>query len=431
MIRDILYLIVYFITETVLYSLAYRTALSRGITNKAVKWMIYIIAVVITGSIVYVNNNLQYVMGASIFIMVMLPIFIIEPFKIQNLLLYPFVVIASSIFGMLFSFIISIKIGISEYYVKESLALTILCQILSIGVWALIYVIKRRKNDQEEVVLDLKHYIILYLVTISSLILVGSIQTFSELEEYEDLQIYGVFAVMACCTLVVVTLMQIVVLSQNAYIKKSNDMYKEHVALQKQHYEHMLLQYEELRKFRHDVKNHMLALNSMCTSEDNSQIKKYLSQLTNEVSSKKPVEYTGNRELDAVIAPFVLEAESKNIKVQFKGRVSDNVAIDMFDMCTIISNLLNNAIEACEKIQEDKRIIEFEIAGYNSQIFISVCNSYDMESIINQKQKFITTKEDKLNHGIGLENVRRTVKKYDGDMRISQENERFIVSINI
>lgn len=112
MIRDILYLIVYFITETVLYSLAYRTALSRGITNKAVKWMIYIIAVVITGSIVYVNNNLQYVMGASIFIMVMLPVFIIEPFKIQNLLLYPFVVIASSIFGMLFSFIISIKIGI-------------------------------------------------------------------------------------------------------------------------------------------------------------------------------------------------------------------------------------------------------------------------------------------------------------------------------
>ena len=263
------------------------------------------------------------------------------------------------------------------------------------------------------------------------MILVGSIQIFSELEEYEDLQIYGVFVVMACCTLVVVTLMQIVVLSQNAYIKKSNDMYKEHMALQKQHYEHMLLQYEELRKFRHDVKNHMLALNSMCTSEDNSQIKKYLSQLTNEVSSKKPVEYTGNRELDAVIAPFVLEAESKNIKVQFKGRVSDNVAIDMFDMCTIISNLLNNAIEACEKIQEDKRIIEFEIAGYNSQIFISVRNSYDMESIINQKQKFITTKEDKLNHGIGLENVRRTVKKYDGDMRISQENERFIVTINI
>ena len=276
-----------------------------------------------------------------------------------------------------------------------------------------------------------KHYIILYLVTISSLILVGSIQIFSELEEYEDLQIYGVFAVMACCTLVVVTLMQIVVLSQKAYIKKSNDMYKEHMALQKQHYEHMLLQYEELRKFRHDVKNHMLALNSMCTSEDNSQIKKYLSQLTNEVSSKKPVEYTGNRELDAVIAPFVLEAESKNIKVQFKGRVSDNVAIDMFDMCTIISNLLNNAIEACKKIQEDKRIIEFEIAGYNSQIFISVSNSYDMESIINQKQKFITTKEDKLNHGIVLENVRRTVKKYDGDMRISQENERFIVTINI
>lgn len=107
---------------------------------------------------------------------------------------------------------------------------------------------------------------------------------------------------------------------------------------------------------------------------------------------KNPVEYTGNRELDAVIAPFVLEAESKNIKVQFKGIVSDDVAIDMFDMCTIISNLLNNAIEACEKIQEGKRIIELEIAGYNSQIFITVRNSYDVESIINQKQKFMYKK---------------------------------------
>ena len=102
------------------------------------------------------------------------------------------------------------------------------------------------------------------------------------------------------------------------------------------------------------------------------------------------------------------------------------MAVGIKKRCTIISNLLNNAIEACEKIQDDKRIIEFETAGYNSQIFISVCNSYDMESIINQKQKFITTKEDKLNHGIGLENVRRTVKKYDGDMRIFQENEEKI-----
>ena len=64
------------------------------------------------------------------------------------MLLYPFVVIASSIFGMLFSFIISVKIGISEYYVKESPALTILCQILSIGVWALIICNKTKKNDQ-------------------------------------------------------------------------------------------------------------------------------------------------------------------------------------------------------------------------------------------------------------------------------------------
>lgn len=431
MIRDILYLIVYFITETLLYSLAYRTIFNKKITGKIVRWMIYIAMTTAICSVIYVNNNLQYLMSISFFIMIMLPIIIVEPFRVQNIIIYPFMVLASSMFGILFSFLLSLIISKPEYYITDSPMLAILCQVFSIVVWIVIYVIKAKEDKAEEIFLKAKHYVMLYAVSVSALLIIASIQYFSRIIENEDVQIYSVLVVMACCTLVIVTFMQIVVLSQNAHIKKSNDMYKEHMALQKQYYEHMLLQYEELRKFRHDVKNHMLALNSMCSSEDNTQIKKYLSQLTNEVSSKNPVEYTGNRELDAVIAPFVLEAESKNIKVQFKGIVSDDVAIDMFDMCTIISNLLNNAIEACEKLQEGKRIIELEIAGYNSQIFVMVRNSYDMESIINRRQKFITTKEDKLNHGIGLENVRRTVKKYDGDMRISQENEKFIVSINI
>lgn len=431
MIRDILYLIGYLITEAILYILTYCTVFNRKITKKSFKWLGYIIAVIVVHGIIYANYDLKFVMENTMITMLLIPILIIEPFRIHNVILYPFVAVSSSIFGVVFAFILSEIIDKPEQYIADSPFFTILCQILCIVVWIIIYVIKKKRVDNEEIFLNVKHYVMLYAVSISALLILASIQYFSRLQGYRDIQMYSIFVVMACCTLVIVTLMQIVVLSQNAHIKKSNDMYKEHMDLQKQHYEHMLLQYEELRKFRHDVKNHMLTLNSMCTSDDNTQIKKYLSQLTNEVSSKNPVEYTGNRELDAVIAPFVLEAESKNIKVQFKGIVSDDVAIDMFDMCTIISNLLNNAIEACEKLQEGKRIIELEIAGYNSQIFITVRNSYDVESIINQKQKFITTKEDKLNHGIGLENVRRTVKKYDGDMRISQENEKFIVSINI
>ena len=99
---------------------------------------------------------------------------------------------------------------------------------------------------------------------------------------------------MACGTLVVVTLMQIVVLSQNASMKKANDMYKDYIRLQKQHYEHMLLQYDELRKFRHDVKNHMIVLNSMCTSEDSTHMKEYLSQITHEVSNRLNTPETEN-----------------------------------------------------------------------------------------------------------------------------------------
>ena len=95
-----------------------------------------------------------------------------------------------------------------------------------------------------------------------------------------------------------------------------------------------------------------------------------------------------------------------------------------------MSNLLNNAIEACEKIEEDKRTIEVEAANYNTQMFIEVRNSYD-NSLVMYKDRIITTKADKKNHGIGLENIRRVVKKYDGKMTITPDKEWFIVTISL
>lgn len=144
------------------------------------------------------------------------------------------------------------------------------CQILCIVVWGLVYCSKRSKSNTEEITLGWKQYLTLYAVSVSALLIISSVQYFSRLKGYDNVQMYSVYVVMACGTLVVVTLMQIVVLSQNASMKKANDMYKDYIRLQKQHYEHMLLQYDELRKFRHDVKNHMIVLNSMCTSEDST-----------------------------------------------------------------------------------------------------------------------------------------------------------------
>lgn len=430
MIRDLFYLAVYLITEMILYSIAYCTVFNKKITRNYVKWIACIIAVVLIHIAIYVNTNLEYAMGITMITMAVIPLLLIEPFGIQNILLYPFIIISGSIFGIMFAFLMSVIIGRPEQYIVDSPGLTIFCQILCIVVWGLVYCAKRSKSHTEEITLGWKQYLTLYAVSVSALLIISSVQYFSRLKGYDNVQMYSVYVVMACGTLVVVTLMQIVVLSQNASIKKANDMYKDYIRLQKQHYEHMLLQYDELRKFRHDVKNHMIVLNSMCTSEDSTHMKEYLSQITHEVSNKTPVEYTGNRELDAVISPFIMEAESKNINVKFKGKVPDAVTIDIFDMCTIMSNLLNNAIEACEKIEEDKRTIEVEAANYNTQMFIEVRNSYD-NSLVMYKDRIITTKADKKNHGIGLENISRVVKKYDGKMTITPDKEWFIVTISL
>ncbi len=431
MIRNLGYMLVYLITETVLCSLAYCTIFNRKITKRFTQWIVYIMVMTAIHGVIYQNSNLELVMGITMFTMVIVPCLIIEPFKIQNIVIYPFVIISASIFGVMFSFLISAIIGKSEQYIVESPFYTIVCQILCILVWGLIYYIKRRQGDIDEINLNFRHYIILYAVAVSAILIISSIQYFSKLIVYENVQIYSLFVVMACTTLVVVTLIQIVVLSQNAKIKKSNDIYRDFIAMQKQHYEQMLLQYEELRKFRHDVKNHMLVIDGMCTDEDNANIKQYLEDMRSKISAKEIIEYTGNRELDIIITPFIREAEKKKIKVKFEGGVSSDLKVDMFDMCTIISNLLSNATEACEKIEEEKRIIEIKIANYNSQIFIEVRNSCDNNSCKKLKDCFITSKADRINHGIGMENIRRTVEKYGGLMRISQKEDNFIVTINM
>lgn len=288
MIRDLFYLAVYLITEMILYSIAYCTVFNKKITRNYVKWIACIIAVVLIHIAIYVNTNLEYAMGITMITMAVIPLLLIEPFGIQNILLYPFIIISGSIFGIMFAFLMSVIIGRPEQYIVDSPVLTIFCQILCIVVWGLVYCAKRSKSNTEEITLGWKQYLTLYAVSVSALLIISSVQYFSRLKGYDNVQMYSVYVVMACGTLVVVTLMQIVVLSQNASMKKANDMYKDYIRLQKQHYEHMLLQYDELRKFRHDVKNHMIVLNSMCTSEDSTHMKEYLSQITHEVSNKTP-----------------------------------------------------------------------------------------------------------------------------------------------
>lgn len=168
-----------------------------------------------------------------------------------------------------------------------------------------------------------------------------------------------------------------------------------------------------------------------CESKQYEVLTDYLSNMTQESAVYDVTVYTQNSSVDAVIAPLALIAQEKNIEMEWKGILPEQTKVALYDLCTIVSNLLKNAIEACEEIAEEKeKKIEIRVGSYNNQIYLSFRNTVE-KNIMVEKQRLVTSKRDKDNHGIGSQNVKEAVQKYDGTIIYKCEDGWFEVKIGI
>ncbi|WP_374937176.1 ATP-binding protein [Bacillus clarus] len=100
------------------------------------------------------------------------------------------------------------------------------------------------------------------------------------------------------------------------------------------------------------------------------------------------------------------------------------------DLCIILGNALDNAIEACKKVLDmNRRFIHIHIFRKKVYLIIKITNSRATERFVHEKKLFHTTKEDKINHGFGLQNINKTVQKYDGHLHIKTTDNTFYLSI--
>ena len=187
---------------------------------------------------------------------------------------------------------------------------------------------------------------------------------------------------------------------------------------------------ERLRKMKHDMQIYVDAINLLVKNKKWNELITYTEQYNKTLATTNTTIATGNVAIDCILTAKLDPAEQLNIKTKYSIITPEIFPLDSVELSSLLGNLWNNAIEACEKIEEDKRTIEVEAANYNTQMFIEVRNSYD-NSLVMYKDRIITTKADKKNHGIGLENIRRVVKKYDGKMTITPDKEWFIVTISL
>lgn len=180
-------------------------------------------------------------------------------------------------------------------------------------------------------------------------------------------------------------------------------------------------------KLYHDLNNHLNVLYQLLDQGNEEEAKEYITNISKPILKLSQVTWTGVDVIDVIINSKIEKMEEKGIEYDINVEFPQNTNIMPNDICTILANLLDNAIEAASKLQ-NSRSISLTIRKINHFLMIKVLNS-----CIENKNEFIqfpeTTKEEKELHGWGLPSVMGTVEKYDGVLKCLNQNNQFIVKV--
>ncbi len=198
--------------------------------------------------------------------------------------------------------------------------------------------------------------------------------------------------------------------------------------LLEQNYQTAQEAYESNAKLYHDMRNHFALLQAYITEGKISDAKEYLQKLSS-MSESAIERHTGIDAVDYILSQKAEYARRQDIEMQIHAEYPKDCAIDPVDLCTILTNLLDNAIEACTRQQENKkRNLSVTMRRIHQFIILRISNTSESAPVI-RNGKLITSKQDSLQHGWGIQSVETAVKKYQGTMKYEYSNSIFTVSV--
>ena len=191
------------------------------------------------------------------------------------------------------------------------------------------------------------------------------------------------------------------------------------------YYQEKLKDEEKVRSVYHDMKNHLLVLQRQINSPETAEM---VEKLQSQVAMYEDYEHTGNDILDIILKEKSETAREKHIALSVTADLNGVDFIEPLDVSTIFGNGLDNAIEASEKLPEEQRAILVK-AGRVQNFFSVLIENSCLQNREYTKQR--TTKSDDFLHGFGISNMRKAAEKYDGQLTIKCENEKFTLKILI
>ena len=288
--------------------------------------------------------------------------------------------------------------------------------------YAIVKILIALKSSSAQIKLPLAHWLLLLVIPLVSFYLILLIMSFEDADPK---------TVALCCILALIInfvafyFYEVVTAYAISKMEKQREEEKNRYYLRQ--LETMEAFSESMRSFRHDLKNHTIAMQAYLKNKQYDALEAYLSNTFIEKALSEESIHCGNTVIDSILNFKIHEAGNKGITLEAKVSIPPQLHISDSDLTVILGNLLDNAIEAVEPLTEE-RVIQLTISYQKGNLILSVKNPYKGE-LLKKGDRWITSKKDKDLHGYGLSNVKHIVDKNGGTMRIQTEQQIFSVTM--
>lgn len=418
------FIIIYTTLEMLNVALAY-TVVFQARLRQNKKWIIIscLLGVVLQTS-VYILVDDTWESLINLFYWLVIPMFWLERRKVKWFALYPFVWIGTSSLNISASFALAAFQEVPVLKVLELSWEKILCQSVCV-VLMLMAMIYRwiRKRQIVEVELRFNQYAVLCIGIFCDFSIVSTTQLISIGKDITPRikNIYGLAVSISSLVFILLSLWQAISMYRQLEYESRLELQENFAKMQEKQIKRIIEMDEGMRRLRHDMKAHMVAIRAFADKEECGKIQEYLNEMEENSYIREVVSYIGDSAADAVLREYMDRAKVRGIEVEHTINYTIFVNVKSFDLCTIISNLMQNAIEACDKIPlhlQRKICVTIDTVGGFMGIHIS---NTVAEEVLIEGNRLCTTKENKRKHGMGSQNIRQTVEKYGGEVSYFNE----------
>ena len=185
---------------------------------------------------------------------------------------------------------------------------------------------------------------------------------------------------------------------------------------------------EHVKRMRHDLKNHLEIINTLCEEERYDELRDYTASLNKEATSLGKIIFTGNEIADMVLRSKMKLAMDRNISFEFNGTLEALKKLEAPDICGLLSNAYDNALDACASIPN--AYIRTKVSATPNYTVIQIINPV-LKKVHISNNRAGTTKKEPHDHGYGMEIMKRIARKYHGECRFECSETEFEVKIRL